>query len=523
MPPDPVGTLPALHHFVDDEGRLEPGTILDDKYLIIAAIGHGAMGYVYEAEHLVLLERVALKVLHPQYAENEVIRERLRLEARILARLKSEHLTRVLDANLSEKSPVYIVMEYVEGIDLAEYISDRLPLPVAEAVEIARQVCHGLESCHAQGIFHRDIKPENILLEQRPPRLKVRLIDFGIAKSSDSARFSVRTNTLHHTELGSPGYMAVEQRLDASRVDARADVYSLGVVLHELLTGRLPFDEEGHGRPLPLPQAPVQVSLQNPAVPRELSDIIQRCLRMDPEERYASATELRTALGAFAIRLRVQRSRPSADPRTPGAPAAAPPAPTSRDRLDSPSTEPLVTPIDGRTSRLGRFVSVLSLLGAIGVGLFVAEHVGATDRLLAVYPKAYEVVPAGLLPPRLNEVEVNPGASQSPDGRTVAVYSSITTLPSSPFPERARPARPLEGKDRGDSTDEPDLRNEGPSSVATPNSANSEPLNSIEEEDASVQKALSVEEDVPVDEPGDNPSGGLDLSSVPEDPVSNEP
>src|SRR5690606_24119201 len=123
------------------------------------------------------------------------------------------------------------------------------------------------------------------------------------------ASFSARTNTLHHTELGSPGYMAVEQRLDASRVDARADVYSLGVVLHELLTGHLPFDGEDDGQPLVLKEMPLDVSLQNPAVPQELSDIIQRCLRIDPEERYASATELKAALGAFAIRLRVKGAR----------------------------------------------------------------------------------------------------------------------------------------------------------------------------------------------------------------------
>ncbi len=495
------------------EDKLDVGAILDGKYLVIESLGQGAMGDVYAAEHLVLLERVALKVLHPQYARTEVIRERLRLEARILARVKSEYLVRVLDANLFGEGRAYIVMEYVEGRNLESYIDGRLPLPVSDALTILQQVCSGLRVCHEQGILHRDIKPENILVEHEPPSLKVRLIDFGIAKSLDANGRPVSMQTLQHAGLGSPGYMAPEQRLDASTVDARADVYSLGVVLYELLTARLPLEGYDQDQALVLSRGPAPVIERRPEVPRELSDIIARCLSPDPRDRFASATDLGAALDAVAL-FSKRPSSPSClgseaqEVRSADSSQIEPgPKPTreARQPLDSQSTEPTGVYIDSSKSRWGRALAVAVLVSGAVLGVFVAHRTGIGAGLIPDYqlPHDGKVWEAVAQQPDLHAPDGGEALSPSDRKWEVPVYSSVSTWKNS------KPERVPEGPSREVGTGR--LEVESPS---IDSAAGSEAEPPTELPDPADDR--DVEE-----EPSEAPRGEavFDLSDIPVDPV----
>ena len=225
--PEPVGAC-----------TVREGEILAGKYRVERLLGSGGMGMVVAAHHLDLDEKVALKLLLPGAATNPMLVARFVREARAAAKIKSEHVARVTDVGQLEDGSPYMVMEHLEGSDLAAYLTRTGPLPVAEAVDFVLQACEALAEAHGLGIVHRDLKPANLFCVQRvDDQRSIKVLDFGISKISvDTASQSLtQTSAL----MGSPLYMSPEQMQSARTVDARADIWSLGVILFELLAGRL--------------------------------------------------------------------------------------------------------------------------------------------------------------------------------------------------------------------------------------------------------------------------------------------
>jgi serine/threonine protein kinase len=284
---------------VGSPAPVEPGDLVADKYRVERVIGQGGMGVVVLAMHEHLEQRVALKFLLPAVAVHMEVMQRFVREARAVGKIQSEHVARVFDVGTHEGLP-YMVMEYLEGEDIAQHLERGGPMPVEEAVGYLLQACEAIAEAHAVGIVHRDLKPANLFLARRPTgRAVVKVLDFGISKAPPSARDSNITRTA--ALLGSPSYMSPEQLVAARTVDGRSDIWALGIVLYEMLAVTLPFRAET------MPQL-VAVILNNPPeplaalradVPPGIQEIIDRCLQKDPSRRYASVAELARALALF--------------------------------------------------------------------------------------------------------------------------------------------------------------------------------------------------------------------------------
>ncbi|MEM9494056.1 MAG: serine/threonine-protein kinase, partial [Myxococcota bacterium] len=223
---------------------LKVGAVIAEKYRVERLIAEGGMGVVVAARHLQLDETVALKLMAVR-GDGAVAGRRFTLEARALAKLRSEHVARINDSGVTADGTPYIVMEYLEGIDLARLLAEHGPLPVSDAVDYLLQACLAMAEAHSLHIVHRDLKPANLFLTRRidgSPLLKV--LDFGISKVDAAGQDPVITQEASGETLGSPGYMSPEQLRAVSDVDQRTDIWSLGAILFELLTGMRPFMAE---------------------------------------------------------------------------------------------------------------------------------------------------------------------------------------------------------------------------------------------------------------------------------------
>jgi serine/threonine protein kinase len=280
--------------------RPKIGDLLAKKYRVEKVIGEGGMGVVFAAQHLVLGQRVAVKVLHTKGVSGDVIVERFMREAQAVARLQGEHVARVMDAGSLENGFPFLAMEYLEGCDLEELVKLDGPLRIEEAADCVLQALAAIAEAHAQGIIHRDLKPSNLFLSVRPDGSNiVKILDFGISKQSSTS--ALDKELTGHAVLGTPTYMAPEQLRNASTVDSRADLWSLGVVLYVLLCGEVPFDGEGVGEIFAAileTEAP-RVRLKRPDVPEGLDEIVARCLTRKIDDRWEDAAELARALAPF--------------------------------------------------------------------------------------------------------------------------------------------------------------------------------------------------------------------------------
>ena len=276
------------------------GDVIAGKYRLELVAGEGGMGIVYAAEHLVLRQRVAVKVLLPDAATSELVVERFAREAQATARIQSEHVARVMDAGSTATGAPFLVMEYLEGCDLEELLTVEGPLPLTEVVDYLLQSLEALAHAHAVGLVHRDIKPANLFLACRPDGGNViKMLDFGISKAMRSRPEEKKLTG--QAVLGSPVYMSPEQLRNAKDIDARADIWSLGIVAYELLSGKPPFDGDGVGEIFAaiLEKDPVPIHTVNWRLPPEISDIIAKCLQRKPEDRWTDAAELARALKPF--------------------------------------------------------------------------------------------------------------------------------------------------------------------------------------------------------------------------------
>jgi serine/threonine-protein kinase len=268
-------------------------------YRVLKQIGEGGMGAVWLAEHVMLGRRAALKVLHSEYSSKQEIVGRFFNEARAATAISDPGIVQVFDFGYHTDGSAYIVMELLDGEPLDKRLARVGTLPPADVLRVMRQVASALGAAHAQGIVHRDLKPENIFLVRDPEvpgGERAKILDFGIAKLSGESK-GIKTHTA--ALMGTPLYMSPEQCRGAGRVDARADIYSLGCVLFALVVGRPPFEAEGMGEVIsmhlrePAPLASSRAS----GVPPALDRLIARCLAKDPNERPASGKELAAALG----------------------------------------------------------------------------------------------------------------------------------------------------------------------------------------------------------------------------------
>jgi serine/threonine-protein kinase len=279
-----------------------PGTLIGGgRYRVERVIGGGGMGAVVAAEHVGLGDRVAVKFLHPRLLTDVQLIERFVREARVTARVKNEHVVRVLDVGTTEKGLPFLAMELLEGEDLGK-MAARAPLPLELAIDCILQASVGLLAAHAAGIVHRDVKPSNLWLTRRTdgsPLVKV--LDFGISKVVESNSENEKRLTDTRSTFGSPSYMAPEQVRSAKHVDARADAWALGVVLYEILTRRLPFDADTVSGVLAaiVADPPAPLRTLRPDAPPEVEAAIIALLEKAVDKR-ASLVETAARLRPFA-------------------------------------------------------------------------------------------------------------------------------------------------------------------------------------------------------------------------------
>ncbi|MCL4226090.1 MAG: serine/threonine protein kinase [Myxococcales bacterium] len=282
----------------EDDVGVELGAVLLGKYRIEAVLGRGGMGVVARATHLHLGEQVAIKFLRRDAASDAEAAQRFLREAQAAVRLKSEHVARVIDVGTLDGQVPYMVMEYLEGVDLDQMLEQSGTLGPGLAVDFVVQACAALAEAHAQGIVHRDIKPSNVFVTWRSDgSALIKVLDFGISKVV--AGVSEMSLTRTQSVLGTPAYMSPEQMRSARAVDARTDIWSLGTVLYELVQGHRPFEAETFS------EMCVKVAVDPPSpltqpLPPGLAEVILRCLSKDPAGRYATVGELATALVPFA-------------------------------------------------------------------------------------------------------------------------------------------------------------------------------------------------------------------------------
>ncbi|MEO7036346.1 MAG: serine/threonine-protein kinase [Polyangiaceae bacterium] len=278
------------------------GQILAGKYRVERVLGSGGMGVVVAAWHLELEQRVAVKFLHPLAMERADTAERFRREARSAAKIRSEHVARVIDVGIMDGGVPYMVMEYLEGHDISEELQKYGMLPIDDSVDFVLQAIEALAEAHAAGIVHRDLKPANLFIATRADGTRiVKVLDFGISKSLLGGSVAEMSLTRTSTLIGSPLYMSPEQMRSAKDVDTRTDIWSLGVILYEMLTGCSPYT----GDSIPalcaslLSDTPPSLRSLRAAVPEELEDVVMHCLAKNRDERFATVSELARALAPY--------------------------------------------------------------------------------------------------------------------------------------------------------------------------------------------------------------------------------
>ena len=433
-----VGAPPAL----SPTPPVALGAVVADKYRVDSVIGFGGMGVVCAGSHVELGTPIAIKFVRPERGGDERAVARFLTEARAAAQLKSQFACRIMDCGRLPSGTPYIVMEHLQGADLRTLLEQKGPLPIEDAVSFALQACEALAEAHAKHIVHRDVKPENLFLTEGPdaaPLLKV--LDFGISKQGGPLG-SNRALTEPTENMGSPFHMSPEQMIDPAGVDSRTDIWSLGVVLYEMLTGQLPFSGETTPQlcanvmttePLP-PQA------HREEIPEGLQRVILRCLEKDRARRYHDVAELGLALKEFGgaasslAAARVERILG----RTPQPPRALPPvvdeaadAEPESSGFGQPGASIPGVPRRGSGWRVGVMVVLLAAGGLTALALWrvwrpVEPALHEVPSALAPVP-SIDPAPSASVAPSANSV---PSAVPKPRPRPVRSAGSLVPVPS---------------------------------------------------------------------------------------------
>jgi serine/threonine-protein kinase len=352
------------------------GDVIAEKYEVTKVLGVGGMGVVVAAWHLELDKLVALKFMHDDVARGQTTTDRFLREARAAARLTNEHIGRVLDVGRLPGGIPYIVMEYLEGRDLQAVLAEHGPLEVADACEYVLQVCEAMAEAHAQGIIHRDLKPENLFLTTRQDgRPLIKVLDFGISKAQHA-----QGPTGTHTALGTPTHMSPEQMRSSRTVDARADIWSLGVILYQLLSQKVPFWGDTITETMlkvindPLPS----LAAARPGLPPALVAAVEKCLEKNRDRRFDNVAELAHELIPFAP----ERARAAMSlierVMTSKSPVVSPRAlATIDDIVPCPTTEPELQPRRGDAAVVETSIASPAAAGRAAPPQAVRSSIGA--------------------------------------------------------------------------------------------------------------------------------------------------
>jgi serine/threonine protein kinase len=443
---------------------VQPGQILLGKYRIERVLGMGGMGVVVAATHVTLEERVAIKFLLPHALTNAEAVARFLREARAAVRIKSEHVARVTDVGLLENGAPYMIMEYLDGADLGTIAGQRGALPIEDAVEYLLQACEAIAEAHALGIIHRDLKPANLFLVRRADGTpSVKVLDFGISKvttlSGSAGSGSDLSMTKTSTVMGSPLYMSPEQMASARDVDVRTDLWALGAILYELLTGKVPFQADTITQlcAMILQQPPPALRNSRPDAPEPLQLIIHRCLEKDRNRRYANVAEFANALAPFAPRrARLSIERVSRVMETAGLAVSRPnleEALPSSQLGDQTSSAWGASGVGGKGS--GRALGVIAaVLGVAGIAAAAFYFGGRRPDTASAPPAPEEARPASAAvaapaePPKQGapspavtplDTSVAPPATAAPASPPVPSATSRTPRPK-PVANAPRPA-----------------------------------------------------------------------------------
>src|SRR5450432_4623253 len=298
-----------------DQGQ-RIGTIVGGQYRITKYLAAGGMGAVYEAVHVVVKRRFAVKFLRQDLALRRDVLRRFQREAEAAGALESENIAAAVDFGIADDGAPYIVMEYLAGLDLAQLLAATGPLPVERAADLVLQACRGIHEAHAAGVIHRDLKPENLFVCRRSDGSDlVKIVDFGIAKlqASDAGNAVTRTGGM----LGTPSYMSPEQARGDANIDPRSDVYSLGVILYELLCGQVPHPGDSYNAVIYhiSTQPALPLACPGQEFPHELVELVQRALSPRPGDRQESAEALAQELAPYARRVAWPKLAESVPPR----------------------------------------------------------------------------------------------------------------------------------------------------------------------------------------------------------------
>ena len=410
-------------------GPTRVGELLGGKYRISRFLAEGGMGVVYEAQHAIVRRRFAVKFLRPDFARRRENLGRFQREAEAAGGLESEHIASVVDFGIANDGSPYIVMEYLVGESLASLLGREGRLAFRRAADLCAQACHGAETAHAAGIVHRDLKPHNLFMCRRDDSTDLlKILDFGIAKLEFLKHDQVSTQT--GTVMGTPAYMSPEQARGERTVDLRTDVYSLGAILFEMLSGKLPHPGDSRNAVLFHISTQPAISLANvaPELPKPLADIVDRALASSPGHRPQSARAFAAELTQFAKR-EAWPEPPSL--KTDPSPAASP---GSVDRVLTPRP-PLSTGGPGPEAMMGdrgrRRPAWARIAVLTAVAALVAAAGGISSRWLWRSPQASEI-PAPVSKNVSASVEVAPRPAEAASPPAPA---GNPAPPASPRPE----------------------------------------------------------------------------------------
>ena len=436
------------------EGILRLGDVVGGKLIVEGVLGAGGMGIVLVARHKDLGQRVAIKLMKPAAAKHPEAVSRFLREARAAVTLQSPHVVRVMDVGTLDGGMPYMVMEHLTGSDLSALLEERGPLPVGEAVDYVLQGLEAVAEAHSLGLVHRDLKPANLFLTRMPDGSHlVKVLDFGLTKAmSGEGRTDDPSLTATSAVLGSPMYMSPEQLRSSKKVDARTDIWALGVVLYELVSGRFPFEDDTVTGLCARIAAdpPVPLRTHRADLPAPFDAVVMGCLEKDASRRVQTVAELATLLRPFASRDgqlaverigRIGRSLP----------------PSAQVRVDSSGRGVAFATSDAVTATRVAPASITpakkALRLAIGVSVLVVAAIGTLVALrpwspprapehpsvTAASPPAPSAVPSAA-PPPLGAVEIAAPHDAVPAAPSVA--SAPPPASSSPALRPRAPAKP---------------------------------------------------------------------------------